>query len=314
MQYLFIGSGDHLDFAQAELEALFGQSGMQKEDMFFLDLPQDQEQYFSRLAYARKAYRLLFSCKESELVQKIPTFDWNSIIKGTFKVRCNGKADMERTLADTMWLHMKNPKADLKNPDIIIEYTFEKDQVYCGVFLVDTTKNFEERRNKYRPRPHPTGLHPKFARFLVNLSGIKQGTIYDPFCGIGGILLEAGLLGHTLLGSDLSEDMLMRCNENLQFYGIKKYRITCTDSEHITLLADAIVTDVPYGKNSMITHDIEETYTKFLDTAYGKTNRIIAVFPSFSNFRACLGKWKVKQELTNYIHSSLTRHILVLEP
>ncbi len=314
MQYLCIGSGDHLDFALAELQAIFGKVAEQKKDLFFLDLPVEQEQYFSRMAYVRKAYRLLFSCEEHDLSANISAFDWNSLIKGSFKVRCNGKAGMERTLADAMWLQLRNPKADLNNPDIIIEYSFEEDRVYCGVFLVDTTKNFEERRNKYRPRPHPTGLHPKFARFLVNLSGIKQGALYDPFCGIGGILLEAGLLGYQLLGSDLSEDMLMRCNENLKFYGTQKYRIKCPDSENIQVKSDVIVTDVPYGKNSMVTHDIEETYTKFLASAYGKTHRIVAVFPSFSNFRACLGKWKIKQELTHYIHGSLTRHILVLEP
>ncbi len=42
----------------------------------------------------------------------------------------------------------------------------------------------------------------RLARILINLSGIKKGTLLDPFCGTGIILQEALLLGYNVYGID----------------------------------------------------------------------------------------------------------------
>ncbi|WKZ31004.1 MAG: DNA methyltransferase [Candidatus Dojkabacteria bacterium] len=59
-------------------------------------------------------------------------------------------------------------------------------------------------------------LPPKLARIMVNLASVKPGaTIWDPFCGVGTIPLEALLLGYNVLGSDLDEEMVNSTEENI---------------------------------------------------------------------------------------------------
>lgn len=62
------------------------------------------------------------------------------------------------------------------------------------------------QRDYGRPErdPHRGMLPPKLARIMVNLVELKPDDhLLDPFCGVGTVLMEAGLLGHQrLTGSD----------------------------------------------------------------------------------------------------------------
>lgn len=62
-------------------------------------------------------------------------------------------------------------------------------------------------------------LPPKLAQILINLSGAKpeKDTIYDPFCGIGTILMEASLMEINVIGSDLSEENIRKSRLNLEW-------------------------------------------------------------------------------------------------
>lgn len=73
-------------------------------------------------------------------------------------------------------------------------------------------------------------LPPKVARMMVNLAvgdnsnGDKKITILDPFCGSGTVLLEAAMLGHDVIGSDLDIDSATGTRENLEWLK-SKYKI-----------------------------------------------------------------------------------------
>jgi len=67
-------------------------------------------------------------------------------------------------------------------------------------------------------------LPPKLAQILINLAGVQPvmekepaGTIYDPFCGIGTILMEGLLMGINVVGSDLSAENIDKCHKNLDW-------------------------------------------------------------------------------------------------
>src|SRR5438094_9404762 len=54
----------------------------------------------------------------------------------------------------------------------------------------------EATKVAHRPFSLPISLHPKFARALLNLSRVPMaGFVLDPFCGTGGLLLEALSIG-----------------------------------------------------------------------------------------------------------------------
>ncbi len=61
-------------------------------------------------------------------------------------------------------------------------------------------------------------LPPKLAQIMINLANPDAGsTILDPFCGTGVILQEALLIGHPVLGSDISSDLMDMTKRNLEW-------------------------------------------------------------------------------------------------
>lgn len=110
------------------------------------------------------------------------------------------------------------------------------------------------RRDYARPRIDAKSgmLPPKIARILVNLAlpRPEPGILCDPFCGSGTILAEAKMLGHTVIGSDISARAVEDATINLEWlaheykqdFGVE---VSQQDVHHAHLppgvLADAIV-------------------------------------------------------------------------
>ncbi|MDP4000170.1 MAG: hypothetical protein Q8Q11_01930 [bacterium] len=62
-------------------------------------------------------------------------------------------------------------------------------------------------------------LPPQLARTMVNLAtrGDPKLAVYDPFCGVGNLLLESVLLGHRTFGSDITPDAVDAARRNLRW-------------------------------------------------------------------------------------------------
>jgi tRNA G10 N-methylase Trm11 len=58
-------------------------------------------------------------------------------------------------------------------------------------------------------------LPPKLARIMCNLTGLKRGTIWDPFCGSGTIPMEATILGYNILASDIDKEAVKATKANI---------------------------------------------------------------------------------------------------
>ncbi len=83
---------------------------------------------------------------------------------------------------------------------------------------VQPFENYKFRDYEKKFRDAKVGmLPPKLAQILVNLAvrDSEKLKVYDPFCGSGGVLVEAGLLGHEILGSDVDPRMLEFSTKNL---------------------------------------------------------------------------------------------------
>jgi tRNA (guanine10-N2)-dimethyltransferase len=122
-------------------------------------------------------------------------------------------------------------------------------------------------------------LPPKLARMMVNFTGLKEGTIWDPFCGSGTILMEAAVLGYNFLGSDADENALYYTQENIKWlnkqgylgnivYELFKFNVTSPDKEIIKELKntkiDAIVCEPfmgPPQKNVVSREKTEQLLT-----------------------------------------------------
>lgn len=166
-----------------------------------------------------------------------------------------------------------------------------------------------------RASGQPISLSPKLARAMINLTGTENGVITDPFCGSGGILLEAGLLGHKVIGYDIDNIILKTAKDRLDSFKIKA-KLECKDASSIDSQIDYCVTDLPYGKNTSL-ESLITTYTNFLKNlnVILKYKAVIG-FPHFVSGEVLanltgflvLGKYHWK------LHRSLTKEILVLVP
>ena len=249
----------------------------------------------ARLAFTRAAYFTVFISKPSEaaLMRAFSRVDWLGLCRGSFCVRVKhisksgcplvgvtqyptkqnrglGKSSLEKELADIVWRALPRPKVDLEQPDTEIVVIIDDNKTVCGIKLAENTEDFESRSPVLRPGFQPDSLHPKLARAMVNLSGIHgRATLLDPFCGSGGILIEAGLMGFPVRGYDVSPGAVKKCLLNMKHFGIKNYKISCADACNLRGSYSYIVTDLPYGRNSKAivdgkTASLDNLYSRFL--------------------------------------------------
>jgi len=75
------------------------------------------------------------------------------------------------------------------------------------------------KRDTQRPGvDYEMGVLPqKLARIMCNLSALREGIIWDPFCGSGTILMEAAVLGFDILGTDIDLMALVSLSKNIQW-------------------------------------------------------------------------------------------------
>jgi len=281
MRYVLVLHKDHLDLARAEAESLFGKGKLHGS---LLEIETGYND-FSRLAYTRQ-------------VLKIVDGDWKKIIDGSYSVKGS------ESLCDEIYKSLDNPKVDLESPDT----TIVEIGGFIGKEIHLAKQDFNSRRAHLRPNHYPASLHPKLARAMVNLTSLREGRVLDPFCGTGGILLEAGLLGFELIGQDISPKMIEMSKENLDFYGIEA-DLTQKDASDIKNRFDAVVTELPFGKNTKVEGDLKKLYERFLKAAYDSTDVMVVSFPEIE---VDLCGWKRKQEFSIYLHKSLTKRVLTL--
>ncbi|MGC9308747.1 MAG: methyltransferase domain-containing protein, partial [Thermoplasmatota archaeon] len=214
--------------------------------------------------------------------------------------------------------HATGMTVDLDTPDVELSLLVDGQVYLCSTLAIVDRSQYEQRKPHHRPFSHPISLHPRIARALVNLSGITPGeTLLDPFCGTGGILIEAGLIGARVIGVDVKKKTIMGCQKNLEHYGITDYDLHHADATTLTLdEVDAIVTDLPYGRSTVTGSDRDALYQRaferFADWLPSGRRAIVGV-PE--KHLAALGErfFKLVEVHPLYVHRSLTRYFCVFE-
>jgi tRNA (guanine10-N2)-dimethyltransferase len=144
-------------------------------------------------------------------------------------------------------------RADLRRPEFELLLVLTGESCVGGVKLAGVDrKQFTRRRPSRRPAFHPSTLTPVVARCMVNLARTPPGgVLLDPFCGVGGILIEAGLVGAFPVGVDIKPEMVEGARRNLETFGVRDFRLEVGDARSLRgVEADAIATDLPYGRQA----------------------------------------------------------------
>ncbi len=258
---------------------------------------------FERLAFTNKVFEEIF------ISDKVEDVDWAKYYEDNFCVRCN-VTSKEKELAKVIWQKLEKPKVKLVDSKSEFHFIFLKDKVLCGKKVFTRKEKFHLRRPDLRPGFFPVSVKPKLARVLVNLSGVKEGVVWDPFCGTGGILLEAALMKLKVVGTDVDEAMVRAAKKNFVKYNIEG-ELRVGDARKEKVECSAIVTDPPYGRRASLKKvEIEELYKDFLEHVYPFVDKVVIMAP---NDLKIVSKYKVTFETAEYVHASLTRKIIVLD-
>jgi tRNA (guanine10-N2)-dimethyltransferase len=178
----------------------------------------------------------------------------------------------------------------------------------------------EGRAVRHRPFSHPISLHPKYARAMVNLARVPPGgRIADPFCGTGGILMEAALMDLSPWGGDIDPRMVQGSRRNLEGLGLDADLVESDVGDMARALeerVDAVVTDPPYGRS---TRTLGGGTEGVLDRLYSSAaevlpegGRLVVCLPSRDLLPGEGSPFEVEAVHPMRVHKSLTRHVCVL--
>ncbi len=305
MTYLYKLAGEDLEMAEADLKGFLRSQEIDEELVRNNRIAETEAEpiQIRRLALTH------------EVSQKITenSLDENPEIEaeGRYAVRAEniGNADhdtqeWEKKLGSQ--LENDENEVDLEHPENeYIAYLYE-DRYILGRLVESLPRDkFQERENQHRPFSSPVSIDPVQARLLVNLAEVKPGeSVLDPFCGTGGILIEAGLCGVAVHGTDIQSKMVEGTEENLEEYGIIAHDIremSVEDAkEELDQDFEAVITDLPYGKASFKESDVKKEFMELIEEKCSGKAVFVSDQPDFED---------LEPDFSIYVHKNLTRYI-----
>ena len=224
-------------------------------------------------------------------------------------------------------------------------FEFGETMVVWGLRVKDWSKeSFSGRSPTERPYFKPISLEPRQARLLISLSrvpGREIKAVVDPFCGTGGIAIEAVLQDIRALASDLDSRMVEGTKENLRWLG-KECVVKKWDASDLSTLwgereGCSFVFDPPYGRSSWRSVDSLDIFLSVLKEAKkidvegvvstmlpagpealnsGNNDDIIVMGKKWSELMSIIQEigWSVHLFCPVRVHRSLVRAIVVCHP
>ena len=367
MQLSFLLAKTDLELSKEEVLAVVRHDSSWLHGNLLMMTPKDTENLVAlqkRLAVTHSIPEFLFSCPQAELVGKIKGFSWQSTYQEDFSLRVHqltirqkhqhntqdaNKDDYnntnrtntpqnsgfsEKNLSSIVWHALKDPIVKLRDAKTQIHAFLYGDYAVVAKQLTSDYQEFEKRRPHLRNFAHSGSMHPRLCRALVNLVGAKEREkILDPCCGSGGLLIEAALMGLEAEGYDINRTMVWGTIRNMAQQKLSNYTVTCKDALSLQGKWDYVVTDLPYGLNSVAMsrekrvsmkrevisgkRELEEFYLAFFKKIKEiLEKRAVVVMPHYVEYRQMFAETglRIEKEFNQYVHKNLTRKIVVLEP
>jgi putative methyltransferase (TIGR01177 family) len=163
-------------------------------------------------------------------------------------------------------------------------------------------------------------MNASLARVMCNLASVMpEEIVLDPFCGGGGILCEASLIGAKTVGMDPNWRLLKGGKKNLAAIGTR-YTFIQGDVRNLPIReCDCIVTDPPYGRASSTrgAHALRLVESLFgnVDSLLSRRNDSLCICgDSEMNIRNKAEEYGliVGQALYIRVHSGLVREVLTI--
>jgi tRNA (guanine10-N2)-dimethyltransferase len=320
MRLLMELSGENPTLPFAELECV-GKVIDRRAQVAVVDVPDPEEAH--RLAMTQVVSVYLGECEPNlsafrKLLKELAIETGQSFAGRARKV--HGGSPEKNTCSPSEFERLIGTMIDgpvsLDNPQTEYRAILSEDRCYFGKVLFSINRGaFDVRNPGKRDFFHPGVMMPRMARTLVNLTCSHAGDIVlDPFCGTGGILIEAEMLGMHTIGSDFDPMMVNGSRRN-----VTSSDLLFADATHLPFgncRLDAVVTDFPYGQSVCIkkTDTMANLYADALDEMHrvlkAGHRAVVVTHKDISDIVA--DHMIILQHHEQRVHKSLTRRVLVL--
>ena len=284
--------------------------------------------FVRRLGYTHEVHQLIDECDYEDLDSAVKAIDWSEYVDENFAVRVkrfNTEIDTvatERRVGHLILTNTENISVNLSDPKSFIRVVAHQSRIYLcfGKYQLNK-KYFEEMKPHKRPFFHPGCMSPKLARCMANLARVKEGdVVLDPFCGTGGILIEAGLIGCKVIGCDIDWKMKKGTATNLEYAGVTDYKTHVVDVRELEMYeeVDAVVTDPPYGISTTTCGEgasgIFSEFLQSIEHSMKKDALLVMASPHTLDIDSLLNDvgFELLERYEIKMHRSLTRIISVI--
>ena len=342
MEIIFILSGENETLPKAEVISSLEAENVSfnvkyhKNGILILEIADEDSEIIDiigkKIAYTHEVCKLLFESNMASLNSDIQKYPWKNVIHQDYAVRVKKIGHDPDFNSQAMEIEMggiikkelgDKAKVNLKNPETFLRTIVINNRVIISERLIKRAKkHFYDLKPHKRPFFYPGSMSPKLARGMANLARVKKGSIVlDPFCGTGGILIEAGIIGAKVVGIDIDEKMVIGTKKNLEYCNIKDYEVFQGDARYMELpyKVDAIVTDPPYGISASTagveSKKIYEDSLLSMQEILKEDGYICMATPHYLDIHEIVShtKFKIIEQYEIRMHKSLTRVISVLK-
>ncbi len=231
---------------------------------------------------------------------------------------------LEREIGGIMLEKAGKARVNLKEPKKTFFGVLTDKMFLFGLKIASVNhKDLLKRQPRKRIFFHPAAMPAKIARCMVNLAQSRLGDlVLDPFCGAGGLLIEAGLMGCRIMGFDIDRRMVKGSLKNLRFFGLEPDGLGVADARRPPIKSgdiNRIVTDPPYGTASstfgLATKDLIEGFFSAAADILKDDGRICIAAPKTIGVSEIGIKHGFRHLESHfiYVHRRLTREIAVFK-
>ena len=338
----FVLSGEHDSLPAAEVQAILESAGMtfQNIDRSYRLLTLESSPSGLRsvserslmydscgielgrcAANEKEIHRLVGSLPLENLTRHATSFAVRSVRLGGVNKPIR-RTQLEKDVGSTVKALVPRLNVKLRGPDMTFTCILFDDLFLLGLSSYSKPSGMiAPRLPRKRPVFHPSTMPPKIARCMINLARATPGaTFVDPFSGVGGIIIEAAVIGCRVLGIDANLRMLRGARKNINYFDLASLGFLRADARHMPLQPlDAIATDPPYGRGSStmgnkVTKLVEDFLLGVRSSLKRKAHLCISapVEVEVEDYARDAGLMVREKHLAK-VHRSLTRQFVVIQ-
>ena len=186
--------------------------------------------------------------------------------KGEHKIT---SVDIAKTVGKAIFKRLQrfgSPRVNLDHPAVIFRAELIRDVFFLGV---DTTGDSSLHKRSWRVYDHPAHLKASIANAMIELAELDDGSVLDPMCGSGTILIELALRDYEgrIIGIEKYKKHLRGAKMNALAAGvldrIEFIHGDATKLSQYLKSTDFAISNLPYGLKIGRKSAIPELYMKF---------------------------------------------------